>query len=199
MPPEGYAERNNKETAPKTLLRYCSIDRNNIKKGFIPIVLALHNGIVIMSWQIDEVTPETFQAEIFSVLEPGANLPKKPMKITCELWPEDFTEEFIYTGKHLACTQKDGRFYEWAIFIPSKNIQIQRGLRHKITVQWDSDKNEVDNFVKSVETLVIKENEYDFGVRGAMAEMSDEGIAPEHVTYENIVKLVDEIRVSEKD
>lgn len=42
----------------------------------------------------------------------------------------------------------------------------------------------------------IKANEFDLFVREAMAELSDDGKAPEHVTYENVMRWAKEIRAS---
>ena len=48
--------------------------------------------------------------------------------------------------------------------------------------------------------LTIKNKEdFDTWIRGAMAELSDNGIAPENVTYENITKVISDLRTSPQD
>ena len=45
-------------------------------------------------------------------------------------------------------------------------------------------------------TLTIDADEFDFWVRGAMAECSDDGKAPDFVTYDYVMNLADTIRNS---
>ncbi len=44
--------------------------------------------------------------------------------------------------------------------------------------------------------LIIEQDEFDTFVRGAMAELSDEGKAPEYVTYQKVLQLTKKIRNS---
>jgi len=198
VPPKEYLEKNSKETAPTSLLTGTRIYRANIEQGSIPITLALHDGTVIMSWQLNVLAPGTYQAEILSNLEPGVDLPKKLRDIMCNLLPEDKKENISYTARHLAYTQKDERFYEWVIYIPNKKTQPQIGQRYRAKIHWHP--NGADEIsVRSVEALVIEEHEFYFWVHSAMAELSNDSVAPKHVTYENVVKLTEEIRASMKE
>jgi len=198
VPPKGYSEKNSKETAPTPLLTGTRIYRANIEQGSIPITLALHDGTVIMSWQLNILAPGTDQAEIISNLEPGADLPKKLRDIMCTLVPEDKRDDTSYTARHLAYTQKDGRIYEWVIYIPNKKTQTQIARRYMAKSQWLVDGPD-ESSLRSVEALVIEEQEFSFWVHSAMGELSNDGVAPKHVTYENVVKLTEDIRASMKE
>jgi hypothetical protein len=46
------------------------------------------------------------------------------------------------------------------------------------------------------ELTINSEQEFDIWVRGAMAELSDDGKAPESITYRNVLKLAEKIRNS---
>ena len=198
IPPQGYKERNTKETAPSPSLESCTIYRNSIKQGCIVIVFALSAGDAIISWQFDEVAPGTDYAEILRGLKLGDDLPKKPFEITCNLPRGDTTDDITFRGRHLAFTQKDGKFYEWAIYIRDKKYTPQTGQRYNLKPQWNDDVNEVGNGFRSVESIFVEESEFNFWVHGAMAELSDNGIVPEQVTYNNIIKMAEEIRMSVK-
>jgi hypothetical protein len=44
--------------------------------------------------------------------------------------------------------------------------------------------------------LIETQEDFDMWVLGAMAELSDAGIAPEHVTYESVLELAEKVRDS---
>lgn len=196
--PKGYSEKNTKETAPTSLLTGTRIYRAKVEQGSIPITLALHDGTVIMAWHLNDLVPGTDQAEIICNLKPGEDLPENLRGIMCNLVPEDKKDDTSYTGRHLSYTQKDGRIYEWIIYIPNKKIQPQIGQRYIAESRWYQDgSDEISR--RSVESLAIEEHEFRFWVHGAMAELSDNGIAGKRITYENVFKLTEKIRTSMKE
>jgi len=54
--------------------------------------------------------------------------------------------------------------------------------------------------IERKEDLIIEtKDEFNSWVLGAMAELSDDGIIPEHVTYDNVLNLVDELKTTLKE
>ena len=192
-PPRGYSDRNTKETAPTPLLRGTLFARANIDQGSIPITLALDDGTVIMAWHLYAISPGSSQAEIISNLEPGAELPKKLSDIMCNLVPEDKTDDTSYTGRHLVHTQKDERIYEWIIFVPNKKTQPQIVQRYMAKSQWFDDGPE-ETSLRGVEALAVEKHEFHSWVHSAMKELSDDGMAPEGITYQSVQELAEQIR-----
>ena len=52
------------------------------------------------------------------------------------------------------------------------------------------------DLARDVVVMRNSEQEFDVWVRGAMAELSDDGKAPESVTYQNVLQLAEKIRNS---
>jgi hypothetical protein len=200
VPPEEYRERNTKETAKTSPLRTLALRRDQEEAGAIAIIMALPNGAVVMAWHTEEVAPGSPQVASFKALTPGEELPRTPLEIKYCLWSDKNVPLVTYTGRHLACTEKDDTFYEWAIYVPNKEVGSRIGVRQgRVFTRWyreNGEKGEDQVGGGIVVTLTVEEDEFDEWVRGAMAECSDEGIAPEHVTYESVLKLCEEIGAS---
>lgn len=49
------------------------------------------------------------------------------------------------------------------------------------------------------EQTIKNKKDFDIWIRGAMAEFSGNGIAPENVTYENVTKVIGDLRASPRD
>lgn len=200
VPPEGYRERSTKETAKTSPLRTLALRRDQEEVGAIAIIMALPNGAVVMAWHTEKVAPGSPQVESFKALAPGEELPRTPLEIKYCLWSDKNVPLVAYTGRHLACTEKDDTFYEWAIYVPNKEVGSRIGVRQgRVFTRWyreNGEEGEDQVGRRIVVTLTVEEDEFDEWVRGAMAECSDEGIAPEHVTYESVLKLSEEIGAS---
>jgi len=201
VPPPEYTLNNTKETASVHRLLTQPFGWRDSVQGEIAIVIALPNGVAIMGWHAEDPASDSAQAERFEYLEIGGTLPKMCVEIAFGLRPTYNDQNVTYVGRHLAGTQKDGRFYEWAIFVPNKDVDASRVLRRsKVRIGLRRDNREGVEGEKSndfyVETVVIQEDEFDLFVRGAMAELSDERVAPADVTYDNVLNLSGEIRAS---
>jgi len=199
-PPIGYTVRNAKETASSGSLMIASPIMLDAVKGNIAIVLSLANGIGIMGWYIKSDTPIDKRMELFENLEPGDELPKSPVGITFELWPKNNIFNVTYVGRYLAQNQKNGKFFEWGIYIPDKEFDA-RDLSHsrKISfVHYPENESEVRDTTRftNCQTLIVEEEEFDAFVRGAMAELSDDGVVPDYITYDKVIQLAEEIRQS---
>jgi hypothetical protein len=167
------------------------------------IGFALPDGSVIACWSSHDDKSQTPQDSLFENLEMGGPLPKLPFEVyALEATHKD--EEFTFEGCHLAYAKKNGIFYEWAIYIPLQDIdpKYSEMLNYNLLFHNNTSRYiDVNSLGTSVRAELTIENQQDFEtfVLGAMAELSDEGLVPEHLSYENVLRLVDELRDSSKN
>ncbi len=190
-PPKDYELANTKETAIQRELGDDGRLRFYVCIGFI-----LNEGSVIVGWHANH-KPEESQAHIFENLKPGGPLPKLPAQIV-GLKPRPIEENLTYVGYHLTHTQKNGKFYEWGIYVPNRRMS-QRDMFQDYKVIREYNGVEPPSFLGhpnlvKEELTIISEEEFNTWVLGAMAELSDDGKAAEYVTYENVLRLTDQIR-----
>ncbi|MHC5088495.1 MAG: hypothetical protein ACYSOT_02680, partial [Planctomycetota bacterium] len=161
------------------------------------IGFALPNGSIIACWGSYDKKSQRPQNMLFKDLQMGGPLPKLPF----EVYALEATlrgEEFTFEGYHLAYTKKNGEFYEWAIYIPTKYIDSKYSdmlnydfiFRNNTTRELD-----VNSLGSSVRPELTIKNQQDFEtyLLGAMAEMSNDGNIPEQITYEKVLKLSDQL------
>jgi hypothetical protein len=194
-PPEGYEMRNTKETAIENELG------ENGNKFYDCIGFTLKDGSVILGWHANN-KPEESQAHLFENLKPAGPLPFLPAQII-ELKPWPVEEDITLIGYHLAFTQKKGKFYEWGIYVPDKKVPKRDTFKaYNSILKYNG--TEPRNFggrpLRIGQELAINsKEEFETWVHGAMAELSDDGKAPEHATYEKVLRLAEQIRSSLKD
>jgi outer membrane lipoprotein-sorting protein len=197
--PEGYTLKNTMKTAiPEELgsgggVGYgddqCSL-RADTKIGFI-----MGDGSVIVAWGSENSKSDTLQDELFKGLEFGGPLPKLPVEIY-GLKPAGVSSDTTYTGYHLTYTQKAGKFVEWSLYVPDGTPPASvREFGYDVLYRFNLDHEPKWRIGLTVNCMPIEAVEdFDKWVLGAMAELSDDGKAPENVTYENILQLTEQIR-----
>lgn len=191
--PEGYELVNTKETAIENELG----DEGGFK-FYGCIGFTLKDGSVIYGWHANH-KPDESQAHLFADLKPGGPLPNLPAQII-ELKPWPVEEDITLAGRHLTFTQKKGKFYEWGIYVPNKKMPKRNTFNaYKVIQKYNG--TEPRSFggrpnLIGQELAINSEEEFDTWVRGAMAELSDDGKAPEHITYKNVLQLAAKIRSS---
>ena len=126
VPPVGYAMVTKKETATARQLEYQSnllrAEAATCKGEFWiwasrKIGFTLENGSVILGWSSASSNQEVPQGDVFKVLEAGGPLPELPFEIS-DITAICFDGEVKYTGRHLAYTSKNNKFFEWGIYVP---------------------------------------------------------------------------------
>jgi hypothetical protein len=197
-PPAGLRMANTKDTAPMEEL---SGDINKVCSGSLAVQakigFTLSDGSVILGWQsIDANHPD--QADLFNGLELGGALPKLPIEIYgLETLPA--IPNGKYNGYHLAHTQKGGKYYEWSIYVCENKTTP---LRHNILGYALLNRSNVDIKASSLalaihdDLMIATQEDFDTWVLGAMADLSDNGMIPKEITYENIMALSSRIRES---
>ncbi len=201
-PPQGYRPLNSKYSATTPEL---SQGRSSILSIWLSnhIGFALPDGSIIACWGSYDKKSRRPQGPLFKNLEMGGPLPKLPFEVyALEATHKD--KEFTFEGYHLAYTKKNGSFYEWAIYIPSQDIDTKYSemLNYNLIFRNNTPRkvnvNSVGPSVRA-ELTIKNKKDFDIWIRGAMAELSDNGIAPENVTYENVTKVIGNLRASPQD
>ncbi len=197
-PPDGYELDNTKETALTDTL---GIDpQKGCQKDYelhSHIGFTLRNGSVIIGWSCPNKTRRS-QADLFKNLAFGGKLPELAAKIESLTSIPD-KQSVEYAGHHLAYTQKDGIFYEWTLYVPDEKPPARNSLLgYNLNVIYQVDESKFgDRSSNLMEDLAIDaDSDFDTWVRGAMAWLSDDGMAPEQVNYNNVLRLVEQIRRS---
>jgi hypothetical protein len=166
----------------------------------IAVGLTLDDGSVVVGWRSRDARKGGYedQAPLFEDLVPGGELPGLPMVIY-ELRSVRLRAysppETVYRGHHLAYTQKDGRYFEWGLFVPAERVSSTTGRRlYRTQCRFNLGEEQAPRRGNPISEHRIEADEFDDFVRAAMAELSDGGVAPEHVTYDNVMELARRIR-----
>ena len=195
-PPKGYKLDNTKETARPSGL---GISPERVMRQdyelHAHIGFTLKDGSVIIGWSCPDKNRSS-QADLFEDLAAGGNLPELAAKI------EGLTAiprklGVSYAGHHLAYTYKDGNFYEWSLYVPDRKPPARGSLvAYELSIKYEVDKNRFGTRPGNLSDDLVIDSSYDFNtwVLGAMAELSDNGKAPEQVTYGDVLQLAKQIR-----
>ncbi len=195
VPPPDCELENTRETAIKMELGMY----DGRETFYICIGFGLNDGSVILGWHAHQLNGQLAQEELFKNLEPGGPLPQLPAQIT-ELVPYPVEEDITCVGHHLTYTQKAGKFYEWGLYVPNGDMP-SRSLFTSLKVKKEfhnSSKRDYPGFPNLVanEISIGSEQEFNTWVLDAMAELSDDGMAPEGITYDGVLELAQQIRGS---
>jgi len=205
VPPPEFVMQNTKETA-----RLASLSEECDVLGFgdlevrLHILFTLNDGSILFGWSSRDKKSAESQAPLFADLFPGGPLPKLPIEIQA-LVPENPDCDLVYTGRHLAWTQKDDRFYEWGLYVPQRELRspqerCARWFDFRYAVNSDNptaaNREPLGHPVSGPSVYVVGDPaEFNELVLGAMADLSDGGV-PEDVTFENVTALCGQIRAS---
>jgi len=193
--------RNTKETATKEPLQHRTFDLETVNIN-VASIFGLENGCVIIGWNTKEEGAKRPSEKLFSGLVAGGALPKLPGEI-CGLrllGGSDFVseEQISWFGRHLAVTERDGQFYEWSVYVPTREFPSNGGIRNfgplikRNPDGWKDKDNYTGGYL--LNSFTVRSHEFDTFVKGAMAELSDDGTAPEHITYDYVLDLVEKIK-----
>ena len=197
--PEEYNLKNTKETA--TLLELDdggSVHYSSLT--FDPrISFTMSDGSVIVGWHSIDKEAKLSQERLFEKLEFGGQLPKLPVEMY-GLKPNELESDVTYWGYHLTYTQKNGKLIEWSLYVPDglPGAGIRKfgyDVLYKFNLGEKDPKWKI-GYTVAHGILIETIDDFDRWVLGAMAELSDDGIAPEHVTYESVLELAEKVHDS---
>ncbi|NLZ04475.1 MAG: hypothetical protein GXY19_04835 [Phycisphaerae bacterium] len=194
-PPDGYELVNTKATAVTRELG----DYDGRSRFYTCVGFTLNDGSVILGWHANHL-PQESQADVFANLRPAESLPQLPARVVAlKPWPIE-EEDTILAGYHLAWTAKRGKFYEWGLYVPDRKVPERNTFKYyKVISEYSG--VEPRSFggrpnLVAEEVTITSDVEFKTWVIGAMAELSDNSVAPAHVTYENVMTLARQIHSS---
>ena len=199
--PEGYTAKNTKENA--IFQELGARDRPYLTSLRLTprVSFTLSDGSVILAWHSEDSESTASQNELFENLEFGGALPKLPIEIyglrpAGWIWTGDVT----YLGRHLVYTKRDEKFIEWSLYVPDNPApNSSQILGYDVLYKYNIENKPEGTMGFTVDYGMNVETKEDFNkwILGAMAELSDDGKAPEGVTYEKVLRLAQQIRESE--
>jgi len=196
-----YTIKRSKENA-----RVWSLRKYRIFNITVPIVCILEDGSVIVGWSYWNDESGKSQEDLFADLQIGGPVPKLTYEFYAlhryllEPIPEKLNSSrmignIVYSGHHLAYTQKANRYYEWSIYVPDSQPPKEKPPTFHVQIR-----NNLDNTTTQTglwpDIVITSAEDFDTFVLGAMAEFSDDGMAPEGITYDGVLDLAQQIRES---
>jgi outer membrane lipoprotein-sorting protein len=198
-PPEGYTTENNKETAPILDIASGGVAYKSLWCSLV-INFTLSDGSVVMGWRSFDSASEQPQELLFKDLMFGGPLPKLPVEIHGVV-PAGVAGDVTYAGYHLAYTHKGDEFDEWSLYVPDgvpPGSVKELGYTALYRFNLDPQPKWIIGLMTEYGVPIETAEDFDTWVLGAMAELSDTGMAPSHVTYEAVLNLVQQVRSTTK-
>jgi hypothetical protein len=209
-PPEGYLVHNTKETPKEKRLAKSSwygkdaaigvYQGFTIEDGSVIIVFSSAGRKSDGVWTPGDELAGVSQIEVFQNLQAGGPLPELPIVISALERKSLWSGKTIYTGRHLTCTQKDDKLYEWAIYVPTQEKQTGRpGYESFEAILKFNPAGLEANWNYKVGVFsgrYVDAENYNTLLLKYMADFCDDVLVPEDFTYENVLQLARQIRNS---
>jgi hypothetical protein len=182
-----------------TKFRYASLNYR------VRMAFALNDGSLLACWQGVDGLESHDQSKYFADLQTGADLPKLPVEVFA-LSPVPNVRDVIFAGFHLAHTEKETeqgrRWYEWSLYVPDREPpQPEAVMNYRIHYRLNVERTEAIE-IRSRQTStpdpqrIETQADFETKVLQAMAQRTDDGAIPEHVTYENVLWLAEQLRAA---
>jgi len=199
--PEGYALENSRASAEITSIGFDTFRYQGGYELRIPVSLILQDGSVLVCW--NENHPTTQEATTNPFAEPtlGAALPRTAISLYGLMSPPDRNHRqptTYYVGRHLFHTQKAGQVYEWALYIPQREVVSVETTRMTIAVMKLNVQD--PNLSKVMPTWgltspVVTPDVFDRHLHDAIMELSNENAVAESLTYDALLALARKVRI----
>jgi hypothetical protein len=164
------------------------------------VAFTFSDGSIIAGWQSREAQNAGTQEPLFAHLTFGGPLPKLPVEMY-GLQPAGRPAGTTYLGHHLTWTRKADRFTEWSLYVPTgAALATVRPASYSVLYRLNIASAANAQFGMTVDSAVpIKTAEdFDKWVGGALAELSDNGKAPEPLVYQKVTELAQRLRTGAK-
>lgn len=161
------------------------------------ISFTMRDGSVIVGWFSTDSKSETPIQNLLSGLEFGGRLPKLPVEIY-GLKPGGIASDVTYHARHLTYTRKADQFTEWSLYVPDGPPPASvRSSGYDVLYRFNMGNHQpkwVLGLNAEYGVPIETAEDFDKWVLGAMAELSDDGKAPEHVTYDRVLLVIEQLR-----
>jgi hypothetical protein len=160
------------------------------------LMFALPDGSVIMCWASRDKDSDQSQAPLFENLQFGGDFPKLPNEVYA-LEANLKGKKMMLQGRHLCYTQQNEKFYEWGLYVPKEELSRLQARVLACTLVFRNHSGAKTNATLggTPDLLIRGPHDFDKFVLGAMGDFSDDGLAPDDITYENVLDLIDNIRL----
>lgn len=169
----------------------------------VRVVFALQGGCLLACWQGIDNMESRDQSSYFADLRAGGSLPKLPVEVFA-LSPLPNVRNVMFAGFHLTYTEKETelgrRWYEWSLYIPDNEPpEPSAVMNYRIHYTLNVERTDpIEIRSKQVSTpdpqMIESKADFDTKVLKAMAARSDNGSIPEHVTYENVMRIAKQLQ-----
>lgn len=176
--PLGYTATGTPETARAMPMRRTTIGTDtHILSGYL--LFALSDGSLIACWSSKDKSSSDSQQVLFENLQPGGDLPELPYRVHAIKALLD-EQEYVFTGCHLASTQKGGQYYEWGLYVANTDIPLERLQYRNFLLDYqttDAVKYKGGKLWAQIKAVIYTEEDFNELILAAMAEFSDQGAA----------------------
>jgi hypothetical protein len=198
--PAGYTLLNAKETAEVSELQMQGSGNADNVSYVGHVAFQISNDAVILGWSSADAHATKSQAELFTDLGFGGPIPKVPFEVRA-LKKISQDRQVTYKGRHLAFTRTGDRYHEWALYVANREPLPEDSLSYtKIVQRYNVPRDSMwTSLTMGIsDPISVDQEDFDFLVRGAMAELSDDNTAPADITYASVLRLIDEARAERK-
>lgn len=147
-------------------------------------LFALPDGSLIAIWSSEDKSVSDSQEGLFANLKPGGAFPELPFQVH-SLKAQLAEEEYVFKGCHLDSTVKEGRYYEFGLYVSRSGLPHDR-LRSQMFLL--DTQTEGSSLGLGVHAVIENADDFNDLVLQAMAEFSDDQIRPA-LSLEEVLSL----------
>lgn len=205
-PPAGYTLENTKETAD--ILRRDFLLRRTRQGSELSVLpcFTLEDGSIVAIWTVVGTT-QIDPNRVYAGLTWGGPLPQLPLSLpglvfapgaqvygSVAHWDENAATTMVpAVGRHLICTIKGDRTYEWALYVPQEVTPHHKSRNQNIVavVKSNEDRPISGSFLMSTPVTPEQFARY---VSEAFRELSNDPSIPASVNYGDLLRLARSVR-----
>ncbi len=207
-PPVGYTLENTKETAD--ILRRDFLlhrTRQGSELSALPC-LALEDGSIVAIWTVVGGKTQIDPNKVYAGLTWGGPLPQLPLSVlglvfvpgaqrygSVTYWDENAPATMVpAVGRHLICTSKGDRTYEWALYVPQEATPNQESRNQNIVGVVKSNEDSTPTVGSFLINVPVTPEAFAQYLSEAFRELSNDPNAPVSMSYENLLRLARRVR-----
>jgi len=157
-------------------------------------LFALPDGSLIAIWSSEDKSTSDSQEGLFANLEPGSAFPVLPFQVH-SLKAQLAEEAYVFKGCHLAWTLKEGRYYEFGLYVSRSGLPDDRLYSGAFLCEYQTIEENRTSSLMAIGVSAMIETDDDFNdlVLQAMAEFSDDQTRPA-LSLEEVLGLASQKR-----
>lgn len=214
-PPEGYLLENTKATADLTSAGFRPHQTPEKYKLTVPMSFVLADGSVLACWNVAGEPTDSDPNKPYRDLVWGGPVPDTSLTLygllsnpvlgteerygSVSFWDEDMPKTFVDgVGRHLTCTHRAGRVYEWALYVPQEELPSPESKETAlVAVKWHARSLRSSPTIFELDmltSLVVSPERLASYLADAFRELSDDTTVPSYMSYQNLLNLAKQTR-----